>query len=98
MPAALVLREDGPVTDQHPGYVPQARETDYGTFWVTTEILEKDGRFSGVYRVATLVGGAEAEVSRWFWTEDEAEREILRLRALDDAAWAAEQAARARQP
>lgn len=77
-------------------YVPQSRPTDYGTFWVTTEIMEHDGRWSGVYRVSTLVGGAEAEVSRWFYTEDEAEKHILALRALDDALWAGDEAARAR--
>jgi hypothetical protein len=77
-------------------YVPQSRPTDYGTFWVTTEIMEHDGRWSGVYRVSTLVGKDEAEVSRWFYTEDEAEKHILALRALDDALWAKDEAARAR--
>lgn len=77
-------------------YTPQARPTDYNTFWVSTEILEHDGRWSGVYRVATMVGDVETEVSRWFYTEDEAEAEILRLRALDDALWAKEESARAR--
>lgn len=77
-------------------YVPQSRPTDYGTFWVTTEIVEHDGRWSGVYRVSTLVGKDEAEVSRWFYTEDEAEKEIVKLRALDDALWAEDEAARAR--
>lgn len=77
-------------------YAPQARSTDYNTFWVSTEILEHDGRWSGVYRVSTLVGDVETEVSRWFYTEDEAEAEIVRLRALDDALFAKEEAARAR--
>ena len=77
-------------------YVPQSRPTDYGTFWVTTEIVEHDGRWSGVYRVSTLVGKTETEVSKWFYTEDEAEKEILRLRALDTALWAADEAGRAR--
>lgn len=77
-------------------YTPQARPTDYNTFWVSTEILEHDGRWSGVYRVSTLVGSTETEVSRWFYTENEAEAEIVRLRGLDDALWAKEEAARAR--
>ena len=77
-------------------YMPQSRPTDYGTFWVTTEIMEHDGRWSGVYRVSTLVGKTETEVSKWFYTEDEAEKEILRLRALDAALWAADEAGRAR--
>ncbi len=69
-------------------YTPQSRPTDYNTFWVSTEIVEDKGRWSGVYRVSTLVGTTETEVSKWFYTEDEAEREIVKLRALDDALWA----------
>lgn len=86
------VRQDGGVSK----YAPQARPTDYNTFWVSTEILEHDGRWSGVYRVSTLVGSTETEVSRWFYTENEAEAEIVRLRGMDDALWAKEEAARAR--
>lgn len=74
-------------------YAPQPRPTEYGTFWVTTEIIEQNGRWSGVYRVATLVGARETEVSDWYYTEDEAEAEITRLRAVEDALWARVQTA-----
>ena len=66
--------------------------TDYGTFWVTTEIISHGGRWSGVYRVATMVGKREVEVTRWYYTEDEAEREILRLREIEDALYEGQQA------
>lgn len=78
-------------------YRPQARPTDYRTFWVVPEIIERDGRWSGVYRVATLVGKTETEVSDIYWTEDEAEAEITRLREVEDGLWAAAQAEQARR-
>lgn len=70
-------------------YRPQARPTEYGTFWVVPEIIEHKGSWSGVYRVMTLAGKDEVEASGVCWTEDEAEAEITRLRAAEDALHAA---------